>query len=64
MCSIFWLFFDFTLFLEYAISKSDDCDEKLESGFNELVTAAAKTYPIVAIRPQSSVKGSVGGSAS
>ena len=32
--------------------------ETTEERFNELVTAAAKTYPIVAIKPQSSVSGS------
>jgi hypothetical protein len=32
--------------------------ETTEEEFNELVTAAAKTYPIVTIRPQSSVSGS------
>ena len=32
--------------------------ETTEEKFNELVTAAAKTYPIVTIRPHSSVSGS------
>ena len=32
--------------------------ETTEEKFKELVTAAAKTYPIVSIRPQSTVKGS------
>ncbi len=32
--------------------------ETTEEKFNELVTAAAKTYPIVTIRPRSSVSGS------
>jgi len=31
--------------------------ETTEEKFNEIVTAAAKTYPIVAIRPHSSVSG-------
>jgi len=35
--------------------------ETTEERFNELVTAAAKTYPIVAIRPYSSVSGSHSG---
>jgi hypothetical protein len=38
--------------------------ETTEEKFNELVTAAAKTYPIVAIRPQSSVEVSLGGTPS
>jgi deazaflavin-dependent oxidoreductase (nitroreductase family) len=38
--------------------------ETTEEKFNELVTAAAKTYPIVTIRPQSSVSGSSGATAS
>ncbi len=33
-------------------------DETTEEEFNELVTASAKTYPIVTIRPQSSVSSS------
>ncbi len=32
--------------------------ETTEEKFNELVTAAAKTYPIVTIRPRSKVTGS------
>jgi hypothetical protein len=32
--------------------------ETTEEKFNELVTAAAKTYPIVTIRPQPSINGS------
>ena len=38
--------------------------ETTEEKFNKLVTAAAKTYPIVTIRPQSSVSGSSGATAS
>ena len=32
--------------------------ETTEEKFNELVTAAAKTYPVVTIRPHSSISGS------
>jgi len=32
--------------------------ETTEEKFNELVTAAAKTYPVVAIKPRSSINGS------
>ncbi len=32
--------------------------ETTEEKFNELVTAAARTYPIVAIKPHSSIEGS------